>query len=90
MSEKRFTHIGNSMQLYTSIPKRLSPLIDEITIAMKSELGLRVDEQWYKDEMKKTLVNALTLADGWIERLDASDEQKEWIRRGAHSDPSEA
>jgi hypothetical protein len=52
MSEKRFTHIGKSMYLFISIPERLSPLIDEVTIAMKRESGLPVDEDWYKGEMK--------------------------------------
>lgn len=89
MAKKQLMHIGKSFQFFTSIPKHLSPLIDEITIAMKSELGLRVDEHWYKGEMNKTLANVLKLADGWIENLDVTDEQKQWIRTGAHSDLSE-
>jgi hypothetical protein len=86
MSEKRFTHIGKSMYLFISIPKHLSPLIDEITIVMKRELGLPVDEDWYKSEMKKRLANVLKVADGWIERLDITEEQKQWILTGAHLD----
>ena len=86
MSEKRFTHMGKSLQFYTSIPKHLSPLVDEITIVMKSELGLPVDEDWYKGQMKKMLADVLKVADGFIEKLDASDEQKEWMRIGFHSD----
>jgi hypothetical protein len=69
-----------------SIRKHLSPLVDEITIAMKSELGLRVDEHWYKGEMNKQLADVLKLAYGWIEKLDVTDEQKQWIRIGAHSE----
>jgi hypothetical protein len=88
-AERRFTHIGQSLQFLTSIPKRLSPIIDEITIAMKSELGLPVDEDWYKGETKKSLDNVLKVADGWIEKLDVTDEQRQWIRAGAYSDFSE-
>jgi hypothetical protein len=85
MCVSRFSHIGKSMYLFISIPKHLSPLIDEVTIAMKRELGLPVDEDWYKGEMKNKLANVLKVADGWIERLGASDEQKEWIMTGFHS-----
>jgi hypothetical protein len=53
---------------------------------MKSELGLRVDEHWYKGEMNKKLADVLKLADGWIEKLDVTDEQKQSIRIGAHSE----
>jgi hypothetical protein len=85
IAKKRLRHIGKSFQFAFSIEEHLSPLIDEITIAMKSELGLWVDEHWYKGEMNKRLANVLKVADGWIEKLDVTDEQKQWIRTGAHS-----
>jgi hypothetical protein len=48
-------------------------------------LGLWVDEHWYKAEMNKRLANVLKVADGWIEKLDVTDEQKQWIRTDARS-----
>jgi hypothetical protein len=51
---------------------------------MRRDLGLALDQQWYKREMKKRLDDVLAEMDGWIERLDAREEIKDWIRQGAH------
>jgi hypothetical protein len=50
---KRFENLETGIDGFLAVDKEFAPLLDEITVAMKVDLGLPSDEQWYKETMSK-------------------------------------
>ncbi len=49
---ERYQELAHSLDYYFQVQTDLEPLLHEVTLAMKSDLGLRTDEPWYKDKMQ--------------------------------------
>jgi hypothetical protein len=44
--------LARSLDYYFQVLADLEPLLHEVTLAMKADLGIRTDERWYKDKMQ--------------------------------------
>jgi hypothetical protein len=50
---QRYENILKGVDRLFAIRKDFSPLVNEVTVAMKADLGLPTDERWYKEAMTK-------------------------------------
>jgi|GEM_PF-5460120 len=55
ITAERYQKLATTIDYILSVSATFEPILTEITLAMKTELGLRTDDAWYKSEMKKAL-----------------------------------
>ncbi len=49
---ERYQALASSLDYILELPTVFDPLLHEITVAMKMDLGLPINEHWYKDKMQ--------------------------------------
>jgi len=52
LGTERYQELTSSLDYYFQVQTDLDPLLHEVTLAMKTDLGIRTDDRWYKDEMQ--------------------------------------
>ena len=77
---ERYQELANSLPYILEVQKDLQPLVNEITIAMKSDLGLRTDERQYKDKMQIAAEESLRSTKEFMENHPTVKELKAKLR----------
>lgn len=49
---ERYQQLARSLDYFFQFQTDLDPLLNEVTLAMKADLGIRTDESWYRSKMQ--------------------------------------
>jgi hypothetical protein len=64
-----FQQVADVLAYILEIAKKSGPALHELIVAMKSDLGVRIDEEWYKGEMEAMLERSIRASKESSDRL---------------------